>query len=100
MIIDFTKELPEKVKFGWREYDIEIIKNLRGEDGLFLNGHITYHDQKIRIEESLPLKHKWVVLIHEILHAIAYANGDTEKEETIHSFAEGLGTLIIQNEQG
>lgn len=90
--------LPKKIKVGWRNYAVKEIENLtEGEEKL--NGIITYQDQQIRIEKELPLRNKWVTLIHELLHGIDYITGQDMDEGKIQAMAEAVMSMLCDNKE-
>ena len=96
-MMNFSNPLPQTLQVGWRTYTITPVDLLQDEDGTRLNGHIKYSEEIIYIDSSLPLKFQWASLIHELLHAVAYANGDRLGEEDIHGLAEGIMSVLYRN---
>jgi len=58
-------KLPKKIHFGGRNYTVEMVSELDGEESW---GRTDMKRQKIFIEEKMPLEHQMEILIHELLH--------------------------------
>ena len=84
--------IPDKVKIGWRTYDIEQGEHRSADCGGDLYGEIRYDQNKIYLYDKQDEESKKVTLLHEILHGIGYMIGDTEFRKN-----EGLITALSEN---
>jgi hypothetical protein len=92
--------IPDKVKIGWRVYDIEQSEHRTGDNGCDLYGEINYEGQKIFIYDKLSEDNKSATLLHEILHGVFYISGHEEwrkNEELIDCITENLYQVIKDN---
>jgi len=92
--------IPEKVKIGWREYEIVQGEHRTGADGGDLYGEISYENNKIYIYDKLDADNKAVTLLHEIIHGIFYLAGRTDNrndEGLIECLSENLYQVIKEN---
>lgn len=93
-------KIPNSVRIGGIEYNIEYIPNLN--DGATLAyGFIDYDNCCIQLSstDGLAHEHRCVTLLHEILHGIrnhAGLNIDNE-EEIVDMFARGLYQVLQDN---
>lgn len=84
--------IPDKVKIGWRTYDIEQGEHRSADCGGDLCGEIRYEQNKIYLYDKQDEENKKVTLLHEILHGIGYMIGDIEFRNN-----EGLITALSEN---
>jgi hypothetical protein len=84
--------IPNKVKIGWRTYDIEQGEHRSAECGGDLYGEIRYEQNKIYLYDKQDEENKKVTLLHEILHGIAYMIGNDEFRKD-----EGLITALSES---
>jgi hypothetical protein len=93
--------IPEKVKIGWREYQVAQEEHRNADDGKNdLWGEINYDRNKIYIYDKQPEEVKPVTLLHEIVHGIFYLSGHSEwrdNEDLVNCVAENLYQIILDN---
>lgn len=85
-------QIPEKIKIGWRTYNIEQGEHRSGNNGGDLYGEIQYEKDQIYIYEGQSEENKRVTLLHEILHGIFFMTGQSEYRNN-----ENLVTLLSEN---
>lgn len=93
-------KIPEKVRIGGVEYNIEYAENVRiGNDLCY--GAIDYDDSTITLSTTDGVGHqrRCVTLWHEILHGIRnHAGLAIEDEETVvEMFAKGIYQVLQDN---
>lgn len=89
--------IPDKVKIGWRSYEVVQGEHRSGDNGGDLYGEISYEENKIYIYDKQSEENKIVTLLHEILHGIFYLSGHDEwrkNEELIQCVSENLYQVI------
>jgi hypothetical protein len=87
---------PEKVKIGWKTYDIRIANEvLNGGDKLY--GKIAYNDLTITLHRNNTPEQSMATLIHEILHGIDDMYDLDLKEQTIRRLGNALYTFLTDN---
>jgi Zn-dependent peptidase ImmA (M78 family) len=92
--------IPDKVKIGWRDYEVKQSENKTAADGNELLGQIDYDYNKIYIWEKQPEEIKPCTLLHEILHGIFFISGHDEwrtNEELVECITENLYQVIKDN---
>ena len=92
-------EMPNKVKIGPHDYDIEVIdKDLA--DALNVNGRLLVDKKKIQLCPLLESSLLAEVIVHEIMHIIyknySIQDGDDE-ERVVSSFGLGVTEVIKRN---
>lgn len=90
----------DSIQIGAIVYKIELVDNLRDENGHKLFGQVLYGPQLIQLESSQAAGAMLQTLLHEILHAIRVHAGlpAPENEESLcDSFAYGLLAVFAQN---
>ena len=92
-------KIPKKIKIGALTYDV-----LRCDEVIVNNeevaGSVSPSLQQIKIQKDLGEDFKNLVLIHEIVHAIAHhaGRGDLyEDESVIECFANGFAQVMVDN---
>lgn len=94
--------IPDKVKIGWRNYQIEQGEHRTGESGGDLYGQIDYESNRIYIYDKLAECNKHVALLHEIIHGIFYLTGHKdwrENEELAECLSENLYQVFRDNKE-
>lgn len=92
--------IPDKVKIGWREYNIIQDEHRTSDDGGDLYGQIEYEKNQIYLYDKQGEENKIVTLLHEIIHGIFYMSGQTEwrtNEDLINCLSENLYQVIKDN---
>jgi hypothetical protein len=93
-------KIPESVRIGGVEYQIEYIPNLRDGNRL-LYGQIDYDNNKLYLSENDGTGHqnRCITLLHEVLHGIReHACMEIENEEKIvEMFSKGLYQFLQDN---
>ncbi|MFA5252670.1 MAG: hypothetical protein WC454_08825 [Phycisphaerae bacterium] len=93
--------VPEKVKIGWRTYEINQNEHKTSDNGKNdLWGEIDYDRNKIYIYEKQPEEVKPVTLLHEIVHGIFCLSGHSDwrdNEDLVNCIAENLYQVILDN---
>ena len=90
--------IPDKVKIGWRNYDIAQGEH-RGSDDGDIYGQIEYGKRQIFLYEKLDEDEKSVTLLHELVHGILFNMGNELRtnELFVTAFSENLYQLIKDN---
>ena len=93
-------KIPESIRIGGVEYEIEYVENLR-EGNRLLYGQIDYDNNKLRLSASdgIGHQHRCITLLHEVLHGIReHACMDIEnEEEVVEMFSKGLYQFLQDN---
>lgn len=93
-------KIPESIRIGGIEYEIEYVPNLRDGNRL-LYGYIDYDNSKIQISETdgRGHQHQCLTLLHEILHGIREHAGLTieNEEEVMEVLSKGLYQVLQDN---
>lgn len=90
-------KIPEKVKLGGLEYDVEFTDNLK-LGNLNCSAEIDYKELKIRICTDLAEKKQHHDFLHELFHAIYDFIGISEHDEQhIDLLATALHSIITDN---
>jgi len=86
----------EKIKIGWREYEIVIDPII---DANHTNGEIVYQQSRITITPNQSDESKKTCLLHEIMHGILYNMGNEQgtNEYFIGGLTENLYQVIKDN---
>lgn len=93
-------EFPKSFNFGHIKYEIELIPEMRADDGQELGGQHRQHEGKLFIitDGRHTLEYKKLALMHEIVHAIEVCQGlESLKEEQVHGLAFGIIQALRQN---
>lgn len=93
-------KIPNKIKIGWRVYEIEQGEHRSNSRGYDLYGEIQYEQNKIYLYDKQGEENKCVSLLHEILHGIGYMIGNDDfrnNEGLITALAENLYQVIKDN---
>lgn len=91
--------IPETVKIGWRNYNVEQGEHRAGDNGGDLYGQIHYEKRKIFLYDKLDEDEKSVTFLHEIAHAILYNMGSELRsdENFVTAFTENLYQVMKDN---
>jgi hypothetical protein len=66
------------------EYELEVVKDLKNDEGRELYGQILYDDGRISINERfLGTQHELYTIWHEILHGILTGAGRSDQDELL-----------------
>ena len=86
----------EKIKIGWREYEIVIDPII---DANRTHGEIVYQQNRITISPSQSDEETKECLVHEIIHGILYnmGNENVSDENFINGLTENLYQVIKDN---
>ena len=92
----------DKIKLGDITYNIELVKGLERDDEdpserRKLDGYITFHDTRIRLEVAQNTSAMTLTLLHEIMHAMFVQSGRCADEEVIDGLSYQLYSLIKNN---
>lgn len=100
-------KIPNKVKVGWKDVDIEIVKSSFIKETADYWGQYNNRTNKIEIQEEAPSLDKANTLLHEVLHAIVYHSSlnqpggplreDESEEQTVNSMANWLMGVFTDN---
>ena len=85
------------IKIGPLAYAVEIIKDLKSDDGRELFGEIDYTPQIIRLEESMTPERSRIALWHEILHGIDQCYCLGLGEQGVATLGMIMAQLLIDN---
>lgn len=92
----------EKIKVGWKTYDIEVIKPCSAKLNVVSQkcyGEINYDERKIYLSNEYSEEQQKVTFIHELLHAISDMYGiDNLDENTVTKTANALYIVLKDNE--
>jgi hypothetical protein len=81
-----------KIKIGFREFDLVYADGLRNNDGAALYGEIRYDTMEIKINTEHDSNQQKSTIIHEVLHGIADYNGiELNENQTV-----GLGSNLYE----
>lgn len=89
------------LKVSWQKYRVKEKKNPK-VDGEMVDGYFNPIKSEIGIEKKLSKKNKQEVLIHEVIHAILFNYGHTDKyqdENLVESITSGIMQVIYDNEK-
>lgn len=93
-------KIPESVRIGGVEYEVQYQENLRIDNDLCY-GYISYDDSTITLSSSDGTGHqrRCVTLWHEILHGIQEHSGIPveNEEEVIEMFSKGIYQVLQDN---
>ncbi|GLY11397.1 ImmA/IrrE family metallo-endopeptidase [Pseudobacillus badius] len=73
--------LPNKVKIGGINYDVQEVRGLEAEFSHL--GQILYTRGVIKVDEELSVDRKEQVFVHELLHGVFYEAGVEEQDEDV-----------------
>lgn len=62
--------IPAEIDFGPKTYAVELVQELESSEHVRLNGNHLADWSKMRLDADLEEQHVYVVLWHEIIHAI------------------------------
>lgn len=92
-------EFPTKFNFGHLKYEIMRVPEMRGEDGQKLGGEHRQHEGKMFIiTNGHTNEYLQTVLMHEMIHAIEYAQGLELEEAEVRGLAFGFIQILQQND--
>lgn len=86
-----------QIKIGPLCYSVETVKDLKNDEGDGLFGEIKYAGQIIRLEEEMTPERAFVVLWHEVLHAIDDQYRLCLGEQGVGTLATALVSLFQEN---
>lgn len=89
--------IPEKIKIGYKDYDVKIVDGNIVDDNKICYGRILYNDCKIEISTQYSKNVQECTLLHEVLHGIDDAYDIGIPEEHIQKLAKGLLQVIKDN---
>lgn len=93
-------KIPESVRIGGVEYEIEYVENLR-QGSRLLYGQIDFENDKLRLSTSdgVGHQHRCITLLHEVLHGIReHSCMEIEnEEEVVEMFSKGLYQFLQDN---
>jgi len=94
-----TRQLPNKIVICGAPYDVEIVKNLRGEKNQKIDGWIRMGMQKVMIDADLNPFMKWQVMFHEVVHGIVeICNLKHIGEQKVDTIAYGIMSVLTSME--
>ena len=90
--------IPDKVKIGYKEYEIKKVDYPILVDGKECYGSIEYNQYVIKINNNFKDTHQEATFWHEILHGIdeMYANNQLE-EKDVELLSKGLFMFFKDN---
>jgi hypothetical protein len=89
--------IPEKIKIGFKDYEIKKIDGNIVDDNKVCYGRILYNDCKIEISTKYNKSIQDCTLLHETLHGIDDVFNIGIPEEHIVQLAKGLLQVIKDN---
>ena len=89
---------PDTFKFGILKYKIKWRKRVKDKQGNDLGGWHKQHKSLIIINTEDDEQFQKIVVMHEIVHAIARGYGMTLKENEIDGIAQGMIEALHRNE--
>jgi Zn-dependent peptidase ImmA (M78 family) len=100
-------KIPSKIKIGWKDVDIDIIKTSFIKETTDYWGQYNNRTNKIEIQEEAPDIDKANTLLHEVLHAILYHSSlnqpggplreDEAEEQAVNSISNWLMGVFTDN---
>ena len=93
-------KIPDKVKIGWRTYEVEQDEHRSADNGGDLYGEIKYEEGKIYLYDKQSEENKNVTLLHEIIHGIFFMTGHSDyrtNEDLITLLSENLYQVLKDN---
>jgi Zn-dependent peptidase ImmA (M78 family) len=89
--------IPNKVKVAGINYNVQIVRGLMADNNIY--GQVTYHNNRIVIDESMDEQRKEAVLVHEMFHAIMFEAGyDDQEEEMVRRVSNVLYQVMKDNQ--
>ena len=90
---------PEKIKLGWKEFDIEYKPHVISEDGKDCFGMSQYNKSVILISEDHYTEANMKIkgLLHELLHMVDFHYATELSEAQVSMLSIGIGDLAAQN---
>lgn len=88
-----------QIKIGPLCYKVETVKDLKNNEGDGLFGEIKYAEQVIRLEEEMTPERTFMVLWHEVLHAIDDQCQLCLGEQGVGTLATMLVSLFQENSE-
>lgn len=95
--------LPSSVEAGGGRVTVEQVQPpLKHEDGTLCNGLYDSERRHIQIDRTLPLRHRWRVLYHELVHVALLDSGlDNGISEALHeAIADAIATQRLRERFG
>jgi hypothetical protein len=89
----------DSIKIGPVRYRVEIVEDLKGEEGEELHGHIEDATRTIRLNTKAPDDGRYVTTWHEIIHALESLYGLILTEQDINILATSI-TQVLQDNPG
>lgn len=88
--------MQKSVKVAGINYSVENIKDLMADHNVY--GQVTYHNNKITMDDSLASQRQESVFIHELFHAILFEAGyDDHDEEMVRRISNVLYQVLKDN---
>lgn len=93
--------IPEKIKIGWKDYEVEVIKETgkMKDGGDELYGRIDLGKREITINKAYDDDQQKCTLVHECIHGVDELFGIGLKEEQVEQLGHGIYMLIKDNEE-
>ncbi|WP_167957958.1 hypothetical protein [Anaerosporobacter faecicola] len=88
--------IPDKVKVGYKEYEVQMEKHLDDETNL-LYGCCYYEEETIKLCTKYTENQQKCTLVHELVHAIDNMNDIGLTEDQVVKLGKGLYQLIKDN---
>jgi len=87
------------ITIGPLAYDLEIVEDLKTDEGVGLFGQILYTEQVIKLEKEMTPERAFTALWHEVLHGAAdlYRLPFEDSEQTIGTLAMIITQLLKDN---
>lgn len=86
-----------KVRIGSIFYEVEIVKNLKNEEGLDLHGEIVYGEFKIRLGSKHTKESSFTTTWHEVLHGISSLYDLDLDEHTVMILGMTIAQILQDN---
>jgi hypothetical protein len=90
-------EIPETIKIGAHVFTVEMVQNLRNENGGGVCGMCNGAECRIRINPGYPQSTNEATLIHEVIEAINYLYELGLEHQQITSLEEVLYQVLKEN---
>ncbi|KNY24985.1 hypothetical protein [Pseudobacteroides cellulosolvens] len=90
-------KIVNKVKIGYKDYDINLVDRDIYVDGKECYGQINYDNEYININNKFNDNQKKATFIHEIVHGIDEMWGSDMTEKQVELFSNGLYKFLLDN---
>ncbi|MFB1100896.1 ImmA/IrrE family metallo-endopeptidase [Terribacillus sp. JSM ZJ617] len=89
--------IPTNVIIGGMNYTVKEVEDLTADNDIY--GQVTYHNNKISIDEYMADERKEAVFVHEMFHAVMFEAGyDEQDEEMVRRVSNVLYQVLKDND--